>query len=409
MTEREWYRPMETFASDVVTILAILFAIPVAVFCVEIVAALALPQNLGRVRPAYGPRPRVAVLVPAHNESRGLLPTLADIHGQLHPRDRLLVVADNCVDDTAAIARAAGAEVIERRDPTKLGKGYALDYGVRHLGSDPPEFVIVIDADCRLADHAIDRLIYTCAETTRPAQALYLMRAPDQSRINHQVAEFAWRVKNWVRPLGLGALGLPCQLVGTGMAFPWQVLRNADLANGWIVEDLKLGLDLALAGQAPLFCPSAVVTSRFAASVKGARIQRSRWEQGHIDLILKVALPLLLTAIARRHWKLVALTLDLLVPPLSLLAILSFGVLALSAAVAFASLSCAPLAVSTASFLAFITAGILAWTNYGRDVVPFGAFFLIAPYILGKLGIYHQIASRKTDARWIRTDRTKSE
>ena len=78
-------------------------------------------------------------------------------------------------------------------------------------------------------------------------QALDLMKAPDQSVINFQVAEFAWRVKNWVRPLGLSALGLPCQLMGTGMAFPWNVVRSAKLASGQVVEDLNLGLELAMA------------------------------------------------------------------------------------------------------------------------------------------------------------------
>jgi cellulose synthase/poly-beta-1,6-N-acetylglucosamine synthase-like glycosyltransferase len=400
---------MQTLASDALALIAVLLAIPVAVFCLEIVAAIALPYKQPRVRPNYGPRRRVAVLVPAHNESTGLLPTLADIHGQLHPRDRLLVVADNCADDTAAVARGAGAEVVERHDLTKMGKGYALDWGLRHLSSDPTEFVIFIDADCRLADRVIGRLLETCAQVNRPVQALYLMRAPDQSRINHQVAEFAWRVKNWVRPLGLAALGLPCQLAGTGMAFPWDVIRGADLANGWIVEDLKLGLDLALAGHAPLFCPSAVITSRFAASVKGAGIQRKRWEHGHIDTILKVAPRLLIMAVARRRWELLALTLDLLVPPLSLLAVLGVGILAVSASAALIGSSFAALAMSAASLLAFIAAAVLAWINYGRDVVPLRAIFSIAPYILGKLGLYRQIASGKTDAQWIRTDRTKSE
>jgi hypothetical protein len=72
----------------------------------------------------------------------------------------------------------------------------------------------------------------------RPVQALYLMMAPADSQINYKVAEFAWRVKNWLRPLGLRALGLPCQLMGTGMAFPWEVIRRADLASASLVEDL---------------------------------------------------------------------------------------------------------------------------------------------------------------------------
>jgi cellulose synthase/poly-beta-1,6-N-acetylglucosamine synthase-like glycosyltransferase len=400
---------METFASAGLAFLAILLLFPVGVFCLEIVAAIALPLRGARMYPNYARRPRVAVIVPAHNESKGLLPTLADIRRQLYPGDRLLVVADNCTDDTAAIASAAGAVVIERHDWARVGKGYALDWGLKHLDPDPPEFVVFIDADSRLADHAIQRLIQTCAQETRPVQALYLMKAPEHSRINQQVAEFAWRVKNWVRPLGLRTLGLPCQLMGTGMAFPWELIRTADLANGWIAEDLKLGLELALAGHPPRFCPSAVVTSQFASSVKGAGIQRSRWEHGHIDTIRKIAPRLLLKGIAGRRWGLVALTFDLVVPPLSLLAMLLSGTLALSGLAAFLGVSSPALAVSVASLMAFAAAVGLAWFSYARDVLPLRAIFLIILYVLGKLGLYRKIVSGKAETRWIRTDRAKSQ
>ena len=93
---------------------------------------------------------RLAVLLPAHNEGAGVVSTIADVKAQLTPRDRLVVIADNCTDDTAKIAAAAGAEVLERHEPTKVGKGYALDFGIRHLSLDPPEIVIVIDADCKV-------------------------------------------------------------------------------------------------------------------------------------------------------------------------------------------------------------------------------------------------------------------
>jgi glycosyltransferase involved in cell wall biosynthesis len=61
-------------------------------------------------------------IVPAHNEGAGLLPTIEDIKAQLHLGDRLLVVPDYCTDDTATIAAAAGAEVVERRDVKKLAR-----------------------------------------------------------------------------------------------------------------------------------------------------------------------------------------------------------------------------------------------------------------------------------------------
>jgi cellulose synthase/poly-beta-1,6-N-acetylglucosamine synthase-like glycosyltransferase len=399
---------METFISYLLAIVAGLLAIPIAVFFLEIVVAITLPQWQRAVRPNHGVRGRVAVLIPAHNESSGLLPTVTDIQSQLLPGDRLLVVADNCADDTVAVALAAGAEVVERHDPAKRGKGYALDFGLQHLGSDPPDIVIMVDADCRLAVDTIDRLATSCAMTTRPTQALDLMIAPDESPINHRVAEFAWRVKNWLRPLGLGALGLPCQLMGTGMAFPWDVIRSADLANGWMVEDIKLGLDLASSGYPPVFCPSACVTSHFPISVTAAEIQRKRWEQGHIRTILNTVPRLVWQAIARRNWGLLMLTLDLAVPPLSLLAMLVAGMFVVTSLAALFGFFSAALTVSTASLLTFMVAIFLSWMRCGRDILPPGAILSIAPYVLGKLPLYRHILSRRTDAQWIRTDRTKS-
>ena len=322
---------METLISSLLAISAGLLAIPVIVLFVEVLAAVTLPPRNRLYPESNASRSRLAVLVPAHDEGSALLRTIADIRLQLRLGDRLLVVADNCTDDTADIALAASAEVVERRDPTKRGKGYALDFGVRHLNSDPPEIVVIIDADCTLGDYTLDRLAVACASTRRPIQALMVMTAPEETSLNYQIAEFAWRVKNWVRPLGLSTLGLPCQLMGNGMAFPWDVIRSADLATGEIVEDLKFGLEFAMAGTAPLFCPSAVVVSAFPSSIKGAQDQRRRWEQGHINMILKSVPRFFSRAVADSNWDLLVLTLDLAVPPLSLLGILIVGMFAVAA------------------------------------------------------------------------------
>jgi cellulose synthase/poly-beta-1,6-N-acetylglucosamine synthase-like glycosyltransferase len=396
---------MEAFVSWLLVILAGAVAIPTTVLCVEIVAGIArrqVPADRGR-----DPRQRIAVLVPAHNESTVLACTLEDVKAQLGLRDHLLVVADNCTDDTATVAKVSGAEVVERNDPKRIGKGYALDFGLRHLDRDPPDIVVMIDADCQLADGAIDRLASVCGTANRPAQALYLMTAPNGSQINQQIAAFAWRVKNWVRPLGLASLGMPCQLTGTGMAFPWRVIRTADLASGWIVEDMKLGLDLAAAGHPPLFCPSARVTSHFAVSARGSDTQRRRWEHGHVKTIVEMTPRLLHIAIARRNLGLLALTLDLAVPPLSLLALLLILMFAITGVTTLFGFDSAALIISAACLVGFATAITLAWTRYGRDILPPHALLSFPSYILAKLGLYGQILLGRMTAQWVRTDRTR--
>jgi cellulose synthase/poly-beta-1,6-N-acetylglucosamine synthase-like glycosyltransferase len=376
--------------------------IPATVLFGEVLAAVSL-----RRRRAHhtGVRPGLAVLVPAHDESSNCLATIDDIKRQLRPGDRLLVVADNCTDDTAAVAAAAGAEVVERSDPERIGKGYALDFGIAHLAVHAPEVVIIVDADCRLAEGALDRLAQRCAAAGRPVQALYLMHAADHSPITHRVAEFAWSIKNEVRPLGLAALGFPCQLMGTGMALPWEAVQRVDLASGHIVEDLKLGIDLALAKRPPLFCPDARVTSTFPLSDAATQSQRTRWEQGHLGLIFSTAPRLLARAIVRRDLQLLMMALDLAVPPLVLLMLLLVAILAATAIGASLGASAVPLGISLAAAALFSIALMMAWACFGRTILPLRSFPELGAYLLAKLGLYGRLAAGGHQTRWVRTDR----
>jgi cellulose synthase/poly-beta-1,6-N-acetylglucosamine synthase-like glycosyltransferase len=398
---------MESLISYFLTAAAAMLFVPAAVLLAEVVACMAWPWRKDLPKRRIESYQSVAALVPAHNESTGLLSTIADIKAQLRVGDRLVVVADNCTDNTASVAVAAGAEVVERNDKVRIGKGYALDFGLRYLSTYPPEIVIVIDADCRLSESAIANLALTCHQTGRPTQALDLMTAPKQSSLNYQVAEFAWRVKNWVRPLGLRNLDLPCQLMGTGMAFPWQVIRSVELASGRIVEDLNLGLDLALAGHPAIFCPSAIVTSHFPDSIKGADTQRRRWEHGHIQTIMAVVPRFLVLAVIRRDLDLLALTLDLAIPPLSLFAVLATGIFALSGMAVLFGFSSTALIVSAVTLMAFAMAALMSWWRFGRDLFPLSAAHLIARYVFGKISIYCNFLFRSSASQWIRTDRKK--
>ena len=229
--------------------LSIILLVPVLVIFVQVLAASIIKRQFDTVIPN---EMNIAVLIPAHNESSGIIATLDSIQLQLKSTDRLIVVADNCNDDTAEIAIKHGAEVIERHDLDNRGKGFALDFGMRYLANNPTDIVIIIDADCILEKNALLPLAAYALKRGRPVQALYLMYAK-ATDIKSKIAEFAWCVKNLVRPLGFANLGLPCQLMGTGMAFPWSCISHANLANSNIVEDMKLGIDLSIAGKPPLF------------------------------------------------------------------------------------------------------------------------------------------------------------
>lgn len=256
----------------ILSLIAIIFSFLVGIILTEVLCALTVKKKIGLAQLWRPVGLCVAVIVPAHDEEDGIGATVTGIAGQLGASDRLIVVADNCTDGTAERARAAGAETIERLDPQRRGKGYALDFGVKHLESDPPDVVVIVDADCRLGSRAIDALVACVQLDGGAAQAFYAMTLPPDADAKRRVAAFAWIVKNEVRPTGLMALGCPCQLMGTGMAIPWAAIRRIDLATGNIVEDVKMGLDLAAARYAPRYCPGARVESDFPATERGFSI-----------------------------------------------------------------------------------------------------------------------------------------
>ncbi|MGF6395679.1 glycosyltransferase family 2 protein [Pseudomonas plecoglossicida] len=392
---------MITLITGLLSALAILILVPVTVLFTQVLLAC-LPA---RARQAGATtRPQVAVLVPAHNEASGIVATVQGIRRQLREGDRLLVVADNCSDQTAALARVAGAQVVERQHAQLRGKGYALDCGVRHLADEPPEVVVIIDADCQVSEGAIEHLAQRCIEAARPVQGLDLMCAPAGAGLKVQIAEFAWRVKNLVRPLGWARAGLPCQLMGTGMAIGWQDIAAANLATGHLVEDLKLGLDFCRAGKPPLFCPQARVTSLFPTSQEGLSGQRTRWEHGHLGVLLADGPKLLVSALVKRNWPLLAMSLDLMVPPLALLTLALVGVFVLSWLVLLLLGIALPAALATLALAMLGCAVWLAWSRFSREVIPFSVLIYAPLYALKKIPLYLGFLVKR-QVEWVRSKR----
>ena len=346
---------------------------------------------------------QVTILIPAHNEASGISSTLTTLLPQLTSPDRIVIVADNCTDETAAIARNFGVTVLERQEPEQLGKGYALDYGLQFIQADPPDIVVILDADCHIEPGTIEKITRLAHTSGKPVQATYLMDQPDHPSLKDKISMFALQVKNLVRLQGLRRLQYHCLLTGSGMAFPWSVIRKVSLAGSKTTDDMQLTVDLALAGYSPIFCQDALVTGRLMKN-KDAQSQRMRWEHGHMEMIL-VAVPQLFKEFLKQgRFELLVLALDILIPPLSLLVIIWL----LETIIAFAAMaigiSSLPAIITAITGGLIISAVLLSWWQYGRSHLSLISLRAIPFYVLSKIPIYLKFLVQPR-SRWLRTER----
>jgi cellulose synthase/poly-beta-1,6-N-acetylglucosamine synthase-like glycosyltransferase len=313
----EIYFLISLLLSTVTFLFLSLLALPILVFSIECISALS--KNTDNLSYEKLIRPSVAVIIPAHNEASCIDSTLLRLKHELMPTDEVIVVADNCSDETAAIAQHYKVTVLERFDTTRQGKGYALDWGLQYLKANPPEVVVFLDADCQVHHDTINHLARVAITKNRPVQATNLLKPPENITPRDAISSLAFIVKNLVRQRGLHQLGLPATLTGTGMAFPWEIIDKVSFASGNIVEDKQLGLDLALAGYSPIYCEQALVTGYFPQHQQAGNTQRTRWVHGHLET-LRTQVPLMLLAAWRqKRFDLLAIALDMAVPPLSML------------------------------------------------------------------------------------------
>jgi cellulose synthase/poly-beta-1,6-N-acetylglucosamine synthase-like glycosyltransferase len=368
---------------------------PLLVLTAETLAGLRAPKY-----PAANDRPpRTTVIIPAHDEKSGIASTI----GALRPGScDILVVADNCSDDTATVARAAGARVVERCDPALRGKGHALAFARAALSNDPPDVVIIMDADCVPVADALIRLAGRVAQTGRAVQARNELDTRPDDPPMIRISNFAFSLKNVVRQRGLMRIAGTCVLTGTGMAFPWAQFRDAPLATSDSVEDLAIGLALVGGGQAPTYLDDARVTSP-PASGRAAVTQRTRWEHGFIATASRVAPRMIGHGIANAQWPSFWLGLHLMVPPLALTFGLAMLALVVVLGLGFTS-SFVPAAVLAMIIGVAGLAVFAGWRAVGRNILPFGTLLRVPLYIAWKLPIYLKLA-RGADRRWTRTER----
>ncbi len=401
---------MTALVHALVLLAAVCVLLPSLLLLCEVIAA-----HFGKLVPAATAKPAVpeqgvVIVMPAHNEAAGIEETIRDLLPQLNTSTQLLVVADNCTDNTyelvhAFVEHSHFVQVLQRHDNVLRGKGYALHHGIEHLRSSPPAIVVILDADCKISEKGVAILATQCHGLGLPVQALYLMRNPVQNTgVASRLAEFAWVVKNQVRALGGRVLGAPCPLMGTGMAFTWAQISKAQLATGHLVEDMQLGVDLALAGTPAVFCSMVLVTSEFPVSGEGQRTQRTRWEHGHLSVILSEVPKLLHCGLQSRNGRLLLAALDLAIPPLALLAILSATSFGAGILIWLWSGHGIAMVVSGLAVLSIVAGVVSAWSGFGRTTITLRELGIIPLYVLRKIPLYVFFLFKRQTA-WVRSKR----
>lgn len=380
--------------------------LPLIAIDLVFLAELVLGLVRGKQVPHGAAAPRIALVIPAHNEAAGVRAAVAAIGAVLPPGARMLVVAHNCSDATAAEARAGGAEVAVLDRADQRGKGYALAFGRDCLALDPPEIVIVIDADCVPEPGTIARIAATARHSGRAVQASYLFRTRPGDAPMVQISNFAVLVKNLVRQRGGKRLGAAALMSGSGMAFPWETFARLDLATGNIVEDLAIGIELVRAGSPPLFDEAATVWST-PSSESGTQTQRARWEGGFLATARVLALPLVAEGIARRRWSLFWMGLHLLTPPLTLLLLGNIAAVAVLAVVALVGGPGFVFMLLASLLAAMIVAVFAAWSLEGRAVLSGRVLLRLPLYFLWKLALYARIVRKAERPAWVRTERVE--
>ncbi len=386
-------------------ILFIAVAIPLSLFVVECVCSLFYrAPNVTPIEESDTPEARCVILIPAHNEELVIESTLESLKPELGNYDEILVVADNCNDTTADLVRASGCRVSERQDAENRGKGFALAHGLEQLKSNPPEVVIIVDADCEATPGTIQRLKAAAIQYQRPVQSRYLLQSPDGATIKTKVSEFAVLIKNRIRTKGLSFLGAPIPLLGSGMAFLWQDITSVPLASGEIVEDMKLGIELAGQGKGALYDDQPAILSDLPVTQAALEKQRERWEHGHMGMIQKFAGPLLKATTKSKSKSLLLFFLDLIIPPLSLLLMFTVVVFLFFAVMnIFANLSLV-LSLVVLLVVAVMSCIFFSWLLAGRQILSPNELLHLPLYVLSKFGVYRGFIEKK-QTTWNRTDR----
>ena len=353
---------------------------------------------------------RFDIVVPAHNEETGIEETVRSLSALTYPSDmfRILVIADNCSDQTAELARGAGAIVVERFDSVQRGKGYALSLAYeKSLTEGFADAVVVVDADTVVTPNLLSSFSRRFDEGAEAVQAEYAVAGSMESW-RSRLMVIAFTLFHAVRSSARERLGLSAGLRGNGMAFAVGLLRRIPSRAYSIVEDVEYGCEIGLNGVRVVYAEDAVVMSEMPSTGTAARSQRERWEGGRMRLVREYVPKLIGGGLREGSGVKLDLAADLLVPPLATLGLANVLGLGLSALLyIFGNAGPTLLVLWAVSFVALI-----AYVARGAAMARVGPRVILdlawAPvYAVWKLTLLFR--RRKTArSEWVRTERSAS-
>lgn len=375
--------------------------IPLLYLAILSIAALAQrPQRQINTTPVT----RFALLIPAHNEEAVLGNLLVSLKRCAYPLTLVdtYVVADNCTDTTAAIAREANAYVYERHDEIETGKGYALRWllGQVQATGRPYDAFVVIDADTEVSPNFLDIMDVQLQAGHPIIQSQYRVQNGHEAW-TAGLRSVAFALFNHLRPLGRSVLGWSCGLKGTGMCFSADVLRQFGWESFSLTEDVEYHVKLVTAGLRVAYVPTAIIWSAMPTSLKQSQSQQMRWERGRLELVRRHVPRLLWSTLRTGNTALFDAAMEILLPPLSVIAGLVVG----CCAVAFLLSSSLGIKLGL-GLLAALLFYVLVGLRLAR--LPFAAYrsLLFAPaYILWKLWVYIVALIPASHRPWVRTER----
>ncbi len=239
------------------------------------------------------PMHRFAVLIAARNEEAVIGKLIDSIKAQSYPGRlvKIFVTADNCTDTTAEVARSHGAEVYERYDTTRRGKGYALDFLLREIklrGHGRFDGYIVLDADNVLDRDFILRMNETFSDGHDIVTCYRSSKNYGDNWISAGYALWFLRESRYLNG-ARSRLGSSCGVSGTGFLFSQAVLDSQ--GGGWpfhlLTEDIEFTIDNVTRGMKVGYCPDAIAYDEQPISFRQSWAQRLRWSREYLQVFRK--------------------------------------------------------------------------------------------------------------------------